>query len=253
MRVLPSKRNDDKMITCRTINLSMTLRDFIIKNQINLSDKVVYVCEEGIEMMAKSFDGLHDDKHVLRIISDLDQFLNEARELERRQINFEVLLLSICWHDIWRAQRFPMSIILLMFDLLWEGIKSMNMFSKRAVEVNLDESTIRQVRYSIRKHVGFQFLPRKTIESRILRDLDDLEGWSLERLEAAKQKYLIFGKIDLRLLRATKLYFDHFMIKDLAASFYFEWSRAEFAKRKAVYIEEANKIIKEYGHLIGLK
>ena len=104
-----------------------------------------------------------------------------------------------------------------------------------------------QVSYSIRKHSRFQVLPIKTPEARILKDLDNLEEWSLERLRLLKKKFLISDQTNLKLLRLAKFWFDHFMAKTTDSGFHFQWSKTEFAKRKKLYLEEVNKLLEEYG------
>jgi len=231
----------------------MELKEFLVKNRINLEDSVFSLCSEGIEIMRKSVDLNHDENHLFRIFADLNRFLQEESQIDKSKINFEVLLLSICWHDVWKSKRFPTDIISLIFDQIWDGLGSMNMFTKRASKLKLEQKLIRSVKYSIRKHARFQILPTKTIEAKILRDLDGLEEWSLIRLESLKKRYLVPGKTNpklVKLARLAKFWFDCFMAKATDSRFYFQWSKSEFRKRKKAYRKEVDKLLLKYRHLL---
>lgn len=228
----------------------MKLDEFIVKNKINIAGQVILMCEAGIEIMRKSKTPNYDERHIFSIFLNLDRFLDEEKGADKSKINFEVLLLAICWHDVWKTKRFPLNLISLLFYQMREGIGSMDMFSQVAEVFGLDKRLIRAVRYAIRKHSSLQFFPIKTLEGRILKDMDSLEEWSLERVKSLKEEYLIFGVMNLGILKLAKFYFDHFMVKDLATSFYFDWSRAEFTKRKEIFLKEANKMLAEYTKII---
>lgn len=158
-----------------------------------------------------------------------------------------MLLLSICWHDVWKSRRFPTNPALLLLDQILEGLGSARMFTWQAKEVLLETGLVCPVSHSIRKHSRFQILPIKTPEAKILKDLDNLEEWSLERLKLLKKKFLVSGQINPRLLRLAKFWFDHFMAKTTDSGFHFQWSKNKFAGRKQLYLKEVNKLLKEYG------
>jgi len=227
----------------------MTLEEFIIKNKIDISPRTFEMAEEAVRIMERSIDPLHNEKHIFRMLDDLDCLLKEEKAIDQKKINFEVLLLAIFWHDIWRSYRFPLNVISLLFGNVRDGKGSMTMFSKIAEVVGLDKQTTKEVKYAIRKHSSLQFLPLKTVEGKLLKDLDGLEEWSWERIQPLKEKYLVFGTIDLKLLRLAKFYFDHFMVKDAVTSFYFDWSKKEFSERKKAYLKEVKKLLEEYKDL----
>lgn len=56
----------------------------------------------------------------------------------------------------------------------------------------LPSTTLKKIGYAIRKHSQFQFFPLKTIEAKILRDIDDLDIISAKRLKPllAKRRYV---------------------------------------------------------------
>lgn len=228
----------------------MTLGEFLKTNEVVLSGSVFSLCMKGTEIMKKSIDPIHDVNHAVRILDDLNRFLREERRIKKSEIDFEVLLLAICWHDAWKSQRFPKDIASMLFDEAWDGLGSMRMFAKAARKEGLSGQLVRSVKYSIRTHAHFQILTRKTKESQILKDLDVLEEWSLRKLKSLEEIYLAPRNIDPKLLRLAEFYFDRFMKRFNEASFYFEWPRLEFDKRKKAYLQEVNRLIDEYGALL---
>ncbi len=224
----------------------MTPEEFTIKNKLNTSDQAVRVIDIGVEIMRKSIDPLHNEKHIFRILKDLDSMLSAGEFIGKESLNFEILLLSIVWHDAWRTLRFQDSVYQIIKNGFWEGIGSERMFANVANVVGLDKELIKKTKYAIRKHSYFQFLPIKTLEAKILHDLDCLEGWSLERVEPLKQRYLILGSIDVKWLRIASFYFYRFMFREKESKYYFEWSKKEFLKRKEAYIKEINKFLAEF-------
>jgi len=225
----------------------MELQEFLTKSEICFPDSILALCEEGIEIMRSTVDPIHNEEHIFRILHDLDRFLKEEDQIDQSKINFEILLLSICWHDVWKSGRFPTNPISLLLDQILEGSGSARIFAKRARTTSLGTRLVRSVVYSIRKHSRFQILSIKTPEAKILKDLDNLEEWSLEKLNSLKEKFLIPDQIKPKLLKLAKFWFDYFMAKTTDSGFHFQWSKAEFAKRKELYLKEVNKLLEEYG------
>ena len=227
----------------------MGLNEFLSKNKIVLEEPVLKFCQEGIEVMKKGIDPLHNNDHVLAIIDNLDRFINENKEIDRRHINFPVLLLAICWHDTWKSQRLSKNLVLFFYHFLWDGLGSERLFKKEAEKVSLDPKLVKEAGYAIKKHTRIHLLSRRTPESKILKDLDTLEVWSVKRIREAEkdaEERVDIGKV---LLKTTKLYlrFMH-IINDSA--FYFQWSRRESQKRKKEYFEEANRLINLYSQFL---
>jgi hypothetical protein len=225
----------------------MKLKEFLLKNKINLPEPVFSLCNEGIEIMQKSVDPIHDENHLFRIFQDLDRFLRENSQIDKSEIDFKMLLLATCWHDVWKSERFPTNAVSLVLDQMQEGLGSAKMFTRKAKEEKLEPKLISLTKYAIRKHARFQMFPIQTREAKILKDLDRLEEWSLERLKHLKKRHLTTGRIDPRLLRLAKFWFFNFMAKVTDSSFHFEWSKTEFLKRKKAYFEEVNKLLLKYG------
>lgn len=184
------------------------------------------------------------------MLDDLNCLLNSEPQIEKTKIDFSTLLLAICWHDVWKSGRFPTNSAALIFDRMREGIGLMWMFAKKAKEKGLNRSLIRSAGYVIRKHSGFQVFSIGAKEAKTLKDLDMLEEWSLVKLESLKKRYLVPGKINLRLLRLARFYFNNFMAKTTSRTFYFSWSGAEFLRRKELYLKEVKRLYQEYGEFL---
>lgn len=227
----------------------MGLNEFLAKNNVILEEPVLRFCQEGIEIMKNGIDPLHDDDHVLAIIGNLDRFLNENEEIDRCRINFSVLLLAICWHDIWKSQRLSKNLILFLYHFLWDGLGSESIFKKAAGKALLDPETIKAAAYAIKKHTRIHLLNRRTLESKILKDLDTLEIWSVKRIRKAEQEAEAMVDIGQTLLKTAKVYL-RFMHKLNDSSFYFQWSRQEFDTKKKEYFEEANRLINLYAQFL---
>ena len=228
----------------------MELGEFIIRNKINVSDQAIRLCETAIDIIRRSRLPLYDERHVFAVFDNLDRFLNEGNQVKKNEIDFDVLLLAICWHDIWKSKKFPLHLSQWLPFYFFEGIGSMRIFKRAARAVGFEEKTTKAVTYAIRKHPGFQILPLKTLEAKILKDMDGLEEWSLARLKPLKEDYLFLGVMDLRPLRLIKFYFEHFMVNDRPSAFSFNWSRAEFKVRKKLFLGETRQVVAEFTKLL---
>lgn len=217
----------------------MTLKEFITKYHLALSPPLLHACQEGLRRMNISRDPFHDNSHVTGILANLDQFLTENRELSISKINFPVLLLAICWHDVWKSQGNFTNRKNTVFREFYEGVGSMRIFSKSSNGFSLPPDVIRKTKYAIRKHSTFQLFPKRTLESKILYDMDSLEVWDFGRLKKALDKMGGIDHIGPSLIRVGKFYFQHWMMKKTGSNLYFSWTRGEFLKRKAKFLDQA--------------
>ncbi|MEK7171170.1 MAG: hypothetical protein AAB774_02600 [Patescibacteria group bacterium] len=212
-----------------------------------LDTKTATLCHDGLLRMARTRDPLHDDQHIYRILSNLERFLEKNKDLE---INFSVLLLAICWHDSWKATRFPTKPSTLVIDQYWDGYGSARIFKQVANQAGLNPKITRAATYAIREHGRLKFLKTKILEAKILQDIDSLDEWSLDRFEPLKEKYLVKDP-NPSLIRLAKFYFDNFMKKQTDKKFWFDWSKAEFNVRKQIYVKEVDTLLGKYGHLLN--
>jgi hypothetical protein len=216
----------------------MKLKNFITKHNIKLSKPVYRVCAWGEKLMARSVDPLHDLRHVERMVGLMDKNMSGIRKQAQGEepVNFEVMLLAIYWHDTWKAERDPKNIYSMAYGQLMEGVLCARKFRKYARKVGLDKDLIKNTAYVIRKHSQLQVLPTRTVEARILKDLDKLEKWNYERFKAVREESFVF---DSRVLMPL---FRLYMSLDGEAKLYYEWAKEEFRMRRTVYFDKLMEV-----------
>lgn len=148
------------------------------------------LAELAIERMKTSKDPYHDLTHAQRMLQDFEFLLKEDHNL-KKSINPEVVILSICWHDTWKAGRIGKNVIQLIYHQLMDGLGSSLLFRYASQGSDLNEIVRKQVFYAIRKHAQFQLFPTITKEADILRDLDDLELLSHDRWSRGKHIFAL--------------------------------------------------------------
>jgi hypothetical protein len=226
----------------------MELAAFLEKNQIALSPAARESCEIALKRMAESRDVLHDQNHILRMYDLLDQFLANEKGVSKILINFDVLLVAISWHDVWKATRRGKSFFDFLYSLYWDGFGSARIFIKH--NHNLEPKVFNQTYYAVRRHGPPRWFLKKTLELKILRDLDGLEEWSLMRLEGLVRQYENNRTAIHRLGRWLKIYFDMVLKKQKDNKYYFAWSKEEFLRKKEAYVKRVNELILRYDGII---
>lgn len=202
-----------------------------------MAEKIQQLIDEATLIMSESKDLLHDKGHISRMITDWNTLSDKINE----KVDCDVVVLAICWHDTWLAKNNLPSILGTLFEYVYEGVGSMLLFNKAAKRVGLDEKLRKAVASAIKNHPGLPTSKHKTIESKILWDVDNLETWSWERLVGMyKEKTRKKKKIIL-----TKTYFEVVMKKRLSDRLYFDWSKKEFDKRKEVFLEKVKQYKKD--------
>jgi hypothetical protein len=173
----------------------MDLNTFLKKNSIKLQPKIRKLCDDGIVLMSQSVDGFHDDKHVFGMLKILDEYLKKYDNIQ--ELNFDVLVTSVCWHDVWKAKRKPTNFIQIIYHFLYEGEGSRKIFFKAAKEKQISGDTCDQIAYAIRMHNYYGralFSKRKTEESKILSDVDTIDGLTKEHFQRVTKSYVGFDK-----------------------------------------------------------
>jgi hypothetical protein len=163
---------------------------------------------QAYQLMEKSKDPYHDHTHVDRMLVDIQKFLKESDQAKK--LNPEVAITSVLWHDTWKSGHLANNLIELLHHQWMDGLGSAELFERAAKSAKAEREFIRQVSYAIRKHAQFQFTPVKTLEASVLRDLDDLDLWSTERLKNG-QDFFVFRspwkiKLFLNTLQKQKLH-----------------------------------------------
>jgi len=198
--------------------------------------------------MRGTLDPLHNQNHVYSILDSLSEFLDQNAEVKLSRIDFDALLPAICWHDIWKSTKNPAKKRAVIFHNVAEGIGSMRLFSRYAARFPLTLTQTSKIKYAIRKHSSFQILPKRTLEARILYDLDSLELWSFPRILQAVEKLGGIEKINPSLFFVAKFYFDHWMMKKTGSRMYFEWSRKKFQVRRRQFLQQASEMLSVFIH-----
>lgn len=177
------------------------------------------------------------------MLDDLDRMMTQEKSIDWKKINYEVLLLSIFWHDVWKSLKQPTNKRKMIYQNFWDGMGSMRVFGKRAKLFSIDKPTVREVKYAIRKHSGIQFLPKTTIESKILRDLDRLEEWSVNRLFEGLSLMEQSQYLTPKLVKVAKFYFEHWMMRHSRKHMYFPWTDKEIVIRRKIFISQAKDLL----------
>jgi len=138
------------------------------------------LCNEGLRIMRRARDKSHGVAHVFHIFDNLNYLLDKNPTLKSK-INFDVLILAICWHDVWISTQKPRNVLHIIYMQFVEGVKSAAIFDTVATIKNFDPSTRILTKYVIRKHSSIQFLPAFVLEAKILFDLDKIEMWNYRR------------------------------------------------------------------------
>src|SRR3989344_2563029 len=114
----------------------MHITAFLSHRKLRISRPAYDSCLEAISRMTVSTDPFHDETHVFSILDSLDKFFDESREINCSQIDYEVLLQAVCWHDIWKSTKIQKSRRRVFFDNAADGLGSMRIFGRYARSVS---------------------------------------------------------------------------------------------------------------------
>ncbi len=191
----------------------------------------------GFNLMRKSVDPFHDFTHIENLFSLLDEFLTKHKKVKEK-VDLKALFLALCWHDAWKAEKDPKSVAAIIYNQAMEGLMSARMFKKAAKNYSIDPKTIARAAYAIRKHNSLQFLKRKTLEAKILRDIDKIDSVNFERfLYAKKKKFRFQKKLYLFLIH---LYFS----KISRTSYHFNWTKDLLMKERKEFLRRFNEEVR---------
>lgn len=187
----------------------MKLTTLLKKHSIVLSKSTFKVCKEGISRMGKSIDPHHDKKHIERLFNHLSYLLSVDNNLSS-MINFNILIPAICWHDVWISTQSARSLSRLLWNNLAEGIISAKIFYGYAYS-QISYPSIMDIHYAIRKHSSFQIFPPRTLEAKVLVDLDKLELWNNKRFINKSDTYVSDRDIYQKYLVRFYFFYSHKM------------------------------------------
>jgi hypothetical protein len=232
----------------------INLDEFLQQNNIKISDEVYKFCQLGIKTLKNAKDPLHSEKHPLRMLTDLGRIIEPEKLRER--IDFELLVTSIIWHDVWRGRIFVTNPFSLIYSLIGDGLGGAVVFYKAAKKFGLSKSLIKDVSKIILLHSDIApyklFRQRRRLETRILIDLDSLDIWSESRMNSLIDN-IDPQEVSIWKIRLAKVYMDWFMLhQDAEKSYHLNWAKEEFAKRRARLIRKINELIDIYRHELNL-
>lgn len=229
----------------------MYLKKFLKKNNIVLSPKLRRLCLRGIKKMGKSINIGHGQAHVYGMLDDLHKLLRDKKKDLTKKIDFDILLPAICWHDVWKTKRkIGSNLITILTNLLWDGFGSMFAFGKATKKLRINSRKRKLIMYAIRKHADVQVFSLKTLEAKILRDLDELDVFSRKRLAPMVKYFLKVSPINKKNLETIDFYIKHWWERRSEQSFYLSWFKKEVKKRKQPFLKRVYKLRKKYRRLL---
>lgn len=196
--------------------------------------------------MVHSKDPHHGINHINRLFDDLDSLVNSP-EVISLTIDWEVLLMGLCWHDAWKTKT-PVKKNILAFIMgeFYHGIGGVKMFNAFVKDKNLPREKVAGTQYLIRKHASFfansfRKLDTKlfppSLEFMLFRDVDGLDCWHIQRLEDIKRSYLVNGNFDKKYILIGKFWYYVYTNRATDNDYYFQHSKRVFSSRKAALIE----------------
>jgi hypothetical protein len=194
------------------------------------SQKIWILLDKAVEFMTNTRDSSHGMEHINNLLRETNRFFTSNEN--KFDIDREVLLLALYWHDVWKSQIKP-NWRNYLFLQLYDGLGSMFMFKNYARKVSLSPEMIHSVSYAIRKHSTFQGFPRKTLEAKLLWDVDTLDIWNFQRTRTVFQD---LGSSNITALDSYLRY-----LKRAGFQLYFEWTRNEVGKLAPRFFEEMSK------------
>jgi hypothetical protein len=233
----------------------MQLSSFIKKQNIKLSKDYYKLCEEGIKIMKNSVDINHNAGHVFRMLSELDKLLTYEKEIKKEIVDFEILIPSICWHDIWKTGRKQTTnFIILLLEQQYESIGSLLIFNNFIRKKKIMYKKANTIAKNILFHSEFDLLPplafvrnkylERNLELKILRDLDVLDSGP-GRVKAVAGHYMKKRPINPLLFRVAYLWVSRSIANIDKIKFNFKYSERRFDKVSEATINEMIKILKE--------
>jgi hypothetical protein len=209
---------------------------------------------EGAQIMNYSLDPHHDINHVDRMLKNF-ALLVESRELE--YLNQDIIISSIIWHDVWKAQQKPNSSLFKnLFAAFWDGYGSSKMFQEHRDRYHISSAELDRIYYCIRHHhrmdrvVPFSisgWVERKpTVELKVLRDLDALETLGLEMFESWKRHVKPQLEENPFLVMAWRIVWNKGISRVKRDYFYTDWAWKRYKKHKELYENRAEVFMEMY-------
>ncbi|MBD3238755.1 MAG: hypothetical protein GF332_03915 [Candidatus Moranbacteria bacterium] len=233
----------------------MKLNKLLKNHNIQLSKWSHKAYKEGLAQMKKSKDPTHDAWHVQELVSFLNDFLNEETNNTKQKINFNILIPSIAWHDVWksrRKQRF--NPIAWFYHRYYEGHGSKKIFLNYANINKLPKKESNKIAFAIVKHAypiegkkkyKQKANPKKHIEACLLYDLDYLDVWNINKYLYLSKRYL---NQDLTFKYPIMRFVvkNHYKLysKDKPQYFLLPWTQKKFETKRKEVLNWAKEVLK---------
>lgn len=232
----------------------MEIEELIKQHNIELKKPALELYFAGLERMKKSIDPLHGQEHVHDVLANLDEFLRNEKKVKNNRINFSVLLPAIAWHDTWKANR-PQTknLVKYRYEQIWDGIGSARVLTEYARDKKIDKELMDQIIKSVYYHTQVpDRLRRKSddfydkeldLETKILRDMDGLDMWSLKRLQSAEEEHCNEKGVfhDRKMYYIARWVYNTLDKKIMY--FHFPWPEQEYKKRKKILLDYSRNIL----------
>ena len=232
----------------------MQIKELLKRHNIKIHDHAHELYEEGLGRMKKSKDPLHADLHVGDVIEILNEFLLREKGVRNSEINYSVLLPAIAWHDAWKATR-PQTknLVKYRYEQIWDGIGSARVLTEfiqdKKINKELTDRIVRSVYYHtqvpdrLRRKSDDFYENELDLETKVLRDVDGLDMWSLKRLQSAENKHCDKKGV----FHDKKMYYIarwvHNTLDKKIMFFHFDWSEQEYIRRKKILLDYSRNIL----------
>ena len=223
------------------------------QNSLNISRKEINLCIKGISYLQNTKDKHHDETHIYRMLRNYSQLKHLEEALGNNPPNDPIVLISICWHDAWKATRaFSPNMFIFTYNTFYEGIGAKNLFLKEAENFKIKQNQKKHVSRIIKGHVRLDLpfpskirnvLFKTSIESMILRDLDALDSYSTEFLHNFIKVYKPRLKKWPHFKKIWEIIYKNGLKRMNEDMFYFDWTKKRFQKYKTNFINRVEKII----------
>jgi hypothetical protein len=194
------------------------------------SQKIKILLDQAVQFMTNSQHPGHGMEHINNLLQETNRFFKSTGD--KFNIDRDVLILALYWHDVWKSQIKP-NWGNYLFLQLFEGLGSMFMFKKYASKVDLSPEMTHSVSYVIRKHSAVQGIRAKTLEAQLLWDVDTLDAWNTQRTRT------VFRHLGWDNVSALDSYIRY--MRKAGFHLYFEWTRNEVKKIAPLFFEEMSK------------
>ncbi len=195
----------------------------------DFDSKDIKLLAKGLDIAKKASDKFHGERHINSLVKNYKRFVKD----NKNSINSDerVVTHSIVFHDSYKAlTKRSTNTLGIVLEELYEGLGSALIYLDEAQKLKLDPKFVSKVTYAIKKHSIGNLLPRKSVESKILFDLDELDSFEPKRFVNVFE-FLKFG-FDAQMRAAA----SHLKLRS-KLGFYFDWSMAEFDKKKNKFLE----------------